>query len=159
GLFTQTQQAGTSTIFGTGIVRVVGGPSTITGNVDLRAGGGTQFFAISVDTGSSLGIDGVIYGSNNATSAASQHFVKLGGGTLGLRGANSATVIGSTPNPVTTYTGNTSVIDGTLLLNKTGTAILGTLTIGDGRGADGSDVLQYGPLASNDTVTNGAAVN
>src|SRR5262249_17925576 len=137
GLLTQAQPAGTGLMFGTGILRVIGGPSTITGNVDIRTAGNTQFFGISGDSGSSLLIDGVLYGSNNGTSNLAQNLVKLGGGSLELRGANSANVTGFTNNPVVSYSGQTVagqtiVIGGTLTLNKTGTAISGTLAARDG---------------------------
>lgn len=161
GLLTVAQPAGTGTLFGTGVLRVIGGASTITGNVDLRADGNTRFFGISVDAGSSLVIDGVLYASNSAGSTFNHNLVKLGDGLLELRGANSATVTGSAPNPVVTYTGTTSVNAGTLLLNKTTQAVVntGTLTVGDGRGGDNADVLVYGPLAGNDTINNAATVN
>ena len=94
GLLTEAQPGGTGLVFGTGILRVVGGASTITGNVDMRTAGGTQFFGVSVDSGSSLLIDGVLYGSNSGNSNLAMNLVKLGDGPLEVRGANSATVTG-----------------------------------------------------------------
>src|SRR5262249_26405749 len=65
GLFTVAQSSGVNNMFGTGELRVVGNAaSTWAGNVDLRSADTTaRFISIGVDSGSSLAIDGVIYGA------------------------------------------------------------------------------------------------
>src|SRR5262249_45710079 len=72
---------------------------------------------IGVDSGSSLMINGVVAGGGNG-------LLKSGTGALTLAGGGA-----------NTYTGQTTVNEGTLILDKTtGVAIAGALLIGDDRG-------------------------
>src|SRR5207244_2548427 len=117
-----------------------------------------RFIGVGVDSGSSLVIDGVVYGASSSNTVLGNGLVKVGGGSLELRGSSSATVSGYGSNPATPYTGTTAVNAGTLILNKPGQAIAGTLFIGDSRGGDNADVVQYGIMAGPDEIANGLTV-
>src|SRR5207249_1997768 len=55
-----------------------------------------------------------------------------------------------------TYTGTTTVNDGTLVLNKGAEAVPGNLVIGDGIGAANSAVVQLGLAVTQSLAVNGA---
>ncbi|WP_254512258.1 autotransporter-associated beta strand repeat-containing protein [Anatilimnocola floriformis] len=108
---------------GQGVIRNIAGNNTLTGGVTLA---GTS--TLSVNAGTSLDINAAI------SESAASGVTKLMGGTL--------TYSGSAAN---TYTGTTTVAEGTLVFNKTaGTnAINGPLTIGNDAGSTGNlDVVQ-----------------
>jgi len=60
--------------------------------------------------------------------------VKVGDGSLEMRGTSSAQVLNYGSTPATPYTGNTAVNAGPLILNKAGNAILGTLYVATAAG-------------------------
>ena len=131
---------------GSGGLRAVSGDSSWTGPITLSSSpaAGENTFGITVNDAASLDISGVIGASNGGNS-----LFKQGNGTLTYSGQSSNTM-----------TGTTYVQQGTLVLNKQGTAnaIQGDLVIGDGRGgADpaNADKVTYGPLAGGDQIIDG----
>jgi autotransporter-associated beta strand protein len=98
---------------------------------------------VAADTGATLTVDQTI-----GEAASGSNLTKLGLGTVIFSGATS-----------NTYTGLTSVTDGTLKLNKSGTALAvpGSLTVGDGTpGKLLSDVVllqNNNQIAGNSTIT------
>ncbi len=133
----------------TGVLRNVAGNNSVTGQIDLRniannGNAGTIF--IGVDAGS-LDLIGQVIGSRNdgnTTTTNNRNLNKIGSGVLRYSGTTANTI-----------TGNTSVIEGMLELNKTPdqNAIAGPLFVGDNVGAAGSDTVKF--LADNqilDTV-------
>ncbi|HEY5314514.1 MAG TPA: autotransporter-associated beta strand repeat-containing protein, partial [Pirellulales bacterium] len=139
------QMAGGVTETGEQLVLFGGGVSStgaLSGDANSNAWNGqivlSSSSTVNVGSGGMLAIGDAISGSNSLT--------KIGTGTLEYTGVN--------PN---TYSGNTAVDDGTLLLNKTAgaTAIAGSLTIGNDVGP-GSDQVQVGTaeqIASSSAVT------
>jgi autotransporter-associated beta strand protein len=132
---------------GIGSLRNVAGNNTWTGNiarhadnspfVDLtNAVGNFPLYNINVVTaniasGTSLNIAGTLVDGNT-----NPELIKTGGGTLELSGSQGASI-----------NNNTRIFDGTLVLNKSiGSSSLngGTIFVGDGIGAPGSDVLRLG---------------
>ena len=107
--------------------------ATITGNLVFAT---TQsVFGADVSGVPGLLITGVISGAGGIT--------KYGTGTVGFNGTSS-----------NTYTGTTTINEGTLLLQSTATPIPGNVTIGDNAGGSGftkSDLLTLG--ASNQIAT------
>lgn len=93
-----------------------------------------------------------VYGSGGLTISSS--ITNDGGNAKGLvkAGDGTLTLSGSTAN---TYTGTTTVNDGTLVLNKSTntTAIAGNLMIGDGSGLDTVRIAANEQIANNATVT------
>ena len=123
-----------NTLMGTGGVRSVGGSNVLASSLTNQAGivlTSVVQSAIGADGGSTLTVNGVL-------NFNGQNTLKVGTGTLVLAGA-AANVGG----------GATFVNEGTLLLNKTGAvnAITNNLTIGDNRGGQDADVVQYGAAA------------
>ena len=123
---------------GSGGLRAVAGTSNSwTGNISLSSGSNVNSFGIAVGAGGSLDVSGVISGT-----AANATF-KQGTGTLTYSGTASNTAGGTT-----------FVQDGTLVLNKLGTAqaIAGNLVVGDTVGGDNSDLVTYGTKAGSDQI-------
>ena len=158
---TFAQSAGVGSVFGGGAVRAVGSAvSTWAGNIELRSNDGTtRWFSLGADDNSTLVVDGVIYGARADTNVAlSNAMVKVGGGTVEYRGASSATISGFGGNPASMYANTTVVNSGTLVLNKPGLALAGSLVIGDTRGGDDADVVRYGTMAGANQVNDGSNV-
>ena len=116
---------------GEGAVRNIAGANSTTGTVTLA---GTS--TIGVDLASSLNINSVISGGGNGVN-------KLLGGTLRYSGGTA-----------NTYTGTTTVFEGTLELNKTAgvAAVAGPLTVGNDAGPQDSDVVR---LLAADQIADG----
>lgn len=120
--------------FGTGALRSLSGANVWQGNVNINS----NPVNIAVDAGSLTfsGASVLAWGGNG--------LVKTGLGTLELSGTAA-----------NTGTGNTSVQQGTLLLNKALAAVAipgGTLLIGDSVGGDNSDLLQYATTAGTNQI-------
>lgn len=131
-----------TTVLGTGALRNVAGDNTWAGTVTI----GSSNSAIGVDGASSLGLAGVVAFGNNLNT------VKVGAGKLELSG--------SAANTFTTTRGTLFVNQGTLSLNKAGTAIAVpvNLTIGDNVGGDNADQVVYAATAGTDQIDNSANV-
>jgi autotransporter-associated beta strand protein len=120
------------TLYGSGInglgVLSSAGSSSIAGTVNLAGGA-----AVINVAASSLDLSGAILGKGESLT-------KTGRGTLVFTGTTS-----------NGYTGPTTVAEGTLQLNKSGSAVAipGNLFIGD---MAGSDLLQYGPAAGGNQI-------
>ncbi|HEY5314631.1 MAG TPA: autotransporter-associated beta strand repeat-containing protein, partial [Pirellulales bacterium] len=109
-----------------GELRSIGGSNAWTGAIDLN---GTT--TIGVDIGSELNVSGSVSGLYAPATAALN---KVGGGQLDLTG--------SVPNQIN---GVTTVLQGTLYLDKTGgAAIQGSLTIGDNIEGSDASVVRLG---------------
>ena len=91
---------------------------------------------LNVEAAGGVVLAGVISGNGGIT--------KTSAGTLTLMGGNN-----------NTYTGSTVVNQGTLDLNKNGTAIVGALVVGDGAGGANADVVRF---SRNSQLGNSAAV-
>ncbi|MDX2036629.1 MAG: Ig-like domain repeat protein [Isosphaeraceae bacterium] len=115
------------------------------GNGALRSSNGSNVYAgpITLATDSSIGVTSGILTLSGAISGSSG---------LTKRGAGELVLAGSTGN---SYTGTTSVVEGTLSLGKTsGSAVgLGTLTIGDGSGLDAVRLQGNNQIDDSVTVT------
>lgn len=133
---------------GLGALRGVGGNSIVTGDVSLF----TNSF-IGVDAGASLNLNGAV---RSIPGASNNGFTKYGTGTLELSG-----------NRENQIAGTVTVIQGTLLLNKTasGHAIDGPLIIGDNLQGDNASVVrlaQHNQLQGQDffgTNVNAVTIN
>jgi autotransporter-associated beta strand protein len=147
---------------------LLGNPLTVgSGGIQVNAASGTDTISLGVrvagttsqvtNAGASLVYTGGVDLSTSGwvvTGAGATTVTGVVGGTGGVTklGQGTLTLAGATSN---TYTGPTTVLAGTLALNKLAgtTAILGNLNIGDGTGGPNSDVLRL--LAPNqiaDTV-------
>ena len=117
--------------------------ATISGNLDLVAAVRT----LTVNDGAAatdLSITSTISASNTtaAVTLTQPGTTEFGGSAL------------------VTYAGNTTVNEGTLILNKSfGSAILGTLTVGDGIGGPSADVVRYGAAATGDQIASPTTAN
>ncbi len=140
-----TVQTGTNTLTLGGDVTAVAigaSPGVLAGKVDLGQNN-RNFFALDATTasGTTFGLD-----VTAVISSASGTFgiTKMGAGTLNLEGTAA-----------NTYTGATTVNEGTLLLNQTGgVAVPGTLVVGDGVGGSGINKVDIARLgASNEIAT------
>ncbi|MCO6457780.1 MAG: autotransporter-associated beta strand repeat-containing protein [Pirellulaceae bacterium] len=109
----------------TGGIRSLAGANTWTGNIDLESNPTT----FGIDAGS-LQVSGQLVGDLNTLVSTGNGLTKHGGGTLELGG----------PNP-NNFTGQTTVNQGTLILNKPAgvDAIGGNLVVGDALGGDNAD--------------------
>jgi fibronectin-binding autotransporter adhesin len=121
-----------------GMLRNVAGTNVWSNTVDIRAAnaatGASGIVYIGIDSGS-LEFVGQVVGTGNAAAVDNNRSIyKTGAGALRYSGATSNTI-----------TGTTTVFNGTLELNKSGTAlaISGALQIGDNVGADNSDQVVY----------------
>lgn len=118
---------------GQGVIRNLSGNNTLSGNISMIGSSVPTTIlnmTFAVNAGTTLDLSGVI--SETATAGVN----KLMPGTLTLSGTGS-----------NSYTGTTTVSEGTLLLNKTGGAIPfnGALTIGNDAGSGSNlDVVQLG---------------
>lgn len=147
GLFARSSQLGTAT----GVVRSLAGSNSIAGIFDVRNIGDNDNFGrvfVGVDAGR-FTLSGEIFGTrSNAVSDIrnNREFLKVGAGELALTGL--------APNRIT---GNTAVLNGTLILNKAPgvPAVSGTLTAGDNLGAANSDLVI---LAAAEQIPDGVAV-
>ncbi|WP_425614644.1 autotransporter-associated beta strand repeat-containing protein [Anatilimnocola sp. NA78] len=119
-----------------GALRSVGGNNLWTGAIQLA--GTDNVIGVDGGLGSSLNISGKLSAAINTVI----DLVKVGGGTLQLSGTAD-----------NTFTGATSVLQGTLELNKTAgiDAIGGNLIIGDNIGGDDGAIVRI--LASNQIPT------
>ncbi len=127
---------------GTGAVRNIAGNNmwqgTLAGQGNIVLGGNPSSVGVVAGTTLTFGGVGIVTGA--------QSLGKTGLGTLELAGSVT-----------NTYTGNTYVNEGTLLLNKSGTAIAingGDIMIGDSLGGDNADVLLYASTAGTDQIGN-----
>jgi autotransporter-associated beta strand protein len=139
---------GTMSSLGGGTYHIIGGsgtittgpsanPSAINANVAIR--GASTTLSINVADGAAatdLVMSGVI--ANSPFEAGNNGITKAGAGTLVLSGAN-------------TYTGNTTVSAGTLLVN--GSLATGAVNVGAGCYLGGA-----GTIGGNTTVSNGAVL-
>jgi len=122
----------------------VGGDFTVGGSNNLTLSGamalGTAVRTVTVANTGATTFSGVISGG------VGNGFTKAGSGTLTFSGAGA-----------NTYSGVTTVNDGTLVLNKSAgvNAIAGNLTIGDGVGAANSAIVQ---LSAANQIINTSAV-
>jgi fibronectin-binding autotransporter adhesin len=119
---------------GTGALRSISGDNAYNGNVTLGYISGTSVY-VGVDAGT-LTLGGIVSGTGN--------LVKNQLGTLELGGSSSNTA-----------SGNFYVYQGTLVLNKTGTATAiasGIIYVGNNYGPAGGDVLRYGSAAGTDQL-------
>ncbi len=118
---------GTQVLRGIGSLRSMTGNNTWgTGATEFRLGGATS--DIFVDAASSLVLNANVIGSATVTVfTGTNQLIKLGEGSLTLAGTTS-----------NSYTGQTSVLEGTLVLDKDVSfiAVNGTLLVGDGFGTD-----------------------
>jgi fibronectin-binding autotransporter adhesin len=123
-------------VFDGGTLRVTGF-LTLNANrgMTLTAGGGT----VEVAVGSTLTYAGVPAGAGSLT--------KTGPGILLFHGASA-----------NTYTGTTTVNDGTLALNRSSVSIAGPLVIGDGLGAANSAGVSLESAMDNDQISDAAPV-
>jgi fibronectin-binding autotransporter adhesin len=139
---TNDLDAGSNGFF-TGALRSTSGTNVWSGLVVLNGNVGTSF--IGVDSGQ-LTLSNVISGF----AGAAQALTKVGAGTLVMSGSSS-----------NTYTGLTTVDQGTLVLNKSGSANAintGGIVVGDGGGGRDSDLLQYGSAGGTDEIADTASV-
>ena len=115
---------------GLGALRSIEGNNVWAGNIDLAGGNNL----VGVDLGATLNLSGVI---SNAISAANR-LIKVGEGTLQISGTQE-----------NVFRGETRVLQGTLLLNKTPglNAIGGSLVIGDDLEVTGTKTVRL--LAGN----------
>src|SRR5262249_25752379 len=119
--------------FPTGAIRSTSGNNTWAGNVVL-GGSPAAVNYFGVDAGS-LTITGLI-----SESVSGSGLAKVGAGTLVLAGSS-----------VNTFTGGTTIYQGTLQLDKSGTVAAlgnGAVVVGDGGGGQDADVLQFGPAGT-----------
>jgi fibronectin-binding autotransporter adhesin len=129
--------------FFTGTLRSTSGTNVWSGPIVLNGNVGTSF--IGVDSGQ-LTLSNVV----SAFGGLAQALAKVGLGTLVMSGASA-----------NTYTGLTTVDQGTLVLNKSGTAnAIGTggIVVGDGGGVRDSDLVQYGSVGGTNEITDTASV-
>ncbi|MCL4207729.1 MAG: autotransporter-associated beta strand repeat-containing protein, partial [Pirellulaceae bacterium] len=140
---------GLGAVSGSGTVVVNGGTYaeavTLSGTRSLRITGPDAaqtvvLNALTTAAGQNVQIDGA---SNLTVGDATSTIIGgtiSGGGSLTKQGAGTITLSGTVAN---TYTGMTTILDGTLVLQKTAgvTAIAGNIAIGD---ASGTDMLQLG---------------
>ncbi|MDX1948077.1 MAG: autotransporter-associated beta strand repeat-containing protein, partial [Pirellulaceae bacterium] len=125
-----------------GAVQAIGGNTVTVGGgtsaFNINAGTTAQTLRIGVTGSTTLNINGTI---GTAIASAVE---KVGTGTLTLSGTAS-----------NVYTGTTTVLEGTLILNKTAaTALAGALTVGDHSGTD--TVLIQG--TGNNQIADAAAI-
>lgn len=127
---------------GTGAVRNIAGNNvwqgTVAGQGNIVLGGNPSGVGVVAGTTLTFGGLGIVTGA--------QSLGKTGPGTLELAGSVT-----------NTYTGNTYVNEGTLLLNKSGAAIAingGEIMVGDSQGGDNADVLLYASTAGTDQIGN-----
>ena len=134
------ESAGAVTKTGTGTM-VLAANSNYTGTTTISAG------TLQIGTGGTTGTlgTGAVVNTGTLTFNRSDSFpvsnnITGVGGNLVLAGG-TMTLTGSTPN---TYTGTTTITNGTLVLNTTmaDAAISGTIVVGDNTGAAGSAVLR-----------------
>jgi len=108
-----------------GSLRNIAGNNTLTGGIDI---GGTT--VVGVNTGTRLTVTGQV----SAPTSTTNQFVKAGGGALQLGGSQSNIIRGTT-----------TVLQGTLELNKTGgaQALYGALTVGDSQAGDNTATVLW----------------
>ena len=127
----------------TGSVHTINGNSTWgTGVTPLNLGGAAnQFRYLGADAGTSLVLNGTV-----GQVAAPINLNKVGAGSVELAGTVN-----------NTYTGQTAIMDGTLVLNKAPgvNAIQALIIVGDNVGAANSDVLI---LNASEQINDGVAV-
>ena len=146
GLITETTAPfwnnGLQAAAGTGAVRNIAGNNLWTSTI---AGLGNQVMGANPSSVGTVAGTTLTFGGLSVLSGA-QHLGKTGPGTLELGGSVT-----------NTYTGNTYINEGTLRLNKSGTAIAingGEIMLGDNRGGDNADVILYAPTAGTDQIGN-----
>ena len=134
-----------------GLRAVAGTTNSLTGNLIVGSGATANTFGMTVGNNGSLDISGSVSGT------AANSLFKQGTGQLIYSGA--------TPNSLS---GTTFVQEGTLTLNKRGTAqaIVGPLVVGDSRGGADADKVTIGnlggavagPTQGLDQIANAASV-
>lgn len=141
---------------GNGAIRNVGGTNTMSGTI-TQTGNTT----ITADTGSTLNLTGTLTGTNRNTTfggggAISAAAITTGTGTVTINATGTGTVT-YTGGSANTYTGATTVNNGTLILAKTAgvNAVAGDLVIGDTIGAAASADVQ---LNASNQIANTSSV-
>ncbi|HEY0965917.1 MAG TPA: autotransporter-associated beta strand repeat-containing protein [Opitutaceae bacterium] len=141
---------------GNGAIRNVSGTNTMSGTI-TQTGNTT----ITADASSTLNLTGTLTGTNRDTTfggggAISAAAITTGTGAVTINSTGSGTVTfnGAGAN---TYTGTTTVNNGTLILNKTAgvNAVAGDLVIGDSIGAAASANVQ---LNASNQIANTSSV-
>ncbi len=112
-------------------------------------------FIITINTGAqTVNADMILNETLIAANLASANLTLAGD----ISGAGGLTAINVTPAILSgnnSYAGTTSVLAGTVILNSSGTAVPGSLTLGDGVGGAGADIVQ---LSASDQIANTSAV-
>jgi fibronectin-binding autotransporter adhesin len=145
GILNTTPNALATAVLGSGALRSLSGSNAWTGTITL----GDTIDVFGVESGSSLQVH-ILTGTGGSRGVA-----KVGTGTLEFAGTTSNTY---------TLSANfaTAVIEGTLILNKSGSANaipLGNFWVGDGRGGASADQAIFAATAGTDQIANTATVS
>ena len=138
-----------------GALRNISGTNSWSGALTLGSASTIASDAGTLSLTGNVGNGGFLLTINGAGNVSTSGLIS-GGGGLTMNGSGTLTLSGSNSN---TFTGLTTVNDGTLQLNMTvgKNAYAGTLTVGDGSGAASSAVTRL--LASNQMPATTVSVN
>jgi fibronectin-binding autotransporter adhesin len=154
---------GGSGVGGNGVIRNLSGANTLSGNLTLSNASRFQSDSGTLTLSGTNALDDsgrnlTFGGAGNITVSK---VISTGAGTVTKDGAGVLTLSGTSAN---TYTGVTTVNDGTLVLDKSAsgtTAVAGNLIIGDGTGTDTVRLDESNQITDTASVTlnNGGVFN